>query len=171
MIKAFFHEMLAIVFAHNFNLASKFIIGTFDKLKLTYFPVLLDMLSQRPLATFVVAFNNLEQTTFIVGGNVLMDDDGLAPVVLTHDSSEHTSCFVLLKLLSAQNYVASFFENALTLVRACNRLHQALNLDVVFHLTPKYSFTTSVSALKFSVYAGVSDVVIHEVQWHFLPTI
>lgn len=60
MIEPFLHKVGVIVFAHDLNLAAQLVIRAFHQLELTNFLMLLDVLPQRALSAFVVAFDDFE---------------------------------------------------------------------------------------------------------------
>jgi hypothetical protein len=100
MIKALFHEVGCVVLAHDFDFAAEFVVRTFYKLKLAYILVLLNMLSQSALTTFVVAFHNLKEATIIVCTQVFEDDNRVATMVGTDHPSECAVSLMLIELLS-----------------------------------------------------------------------
>ena len=60
MIEPFLHKVGVIVLAHDLDLAAQLVIRTFHQLELTNFLMLLDVLPQRALSAFVVAFDDFE---------------------------------------------------------------------------------------------------------------
>jgi hypothetical protein len=73
MIETFFHQMLVSIFPEDFDFASKVVVGTFNKLELTYFFVLLDVLSECFLAALVITFNDFKETSLIVHIDVFVN--------------------------------------------------------------------------------------------------
>lgn len=92
--------MLVSVFPEDFNLASKVVVGTLNKLELTYLFMLLDVLSECFLAAFVIALNDFEKTSFIMHVYVFVNQNWGASEILADNSSEHAICFVLFKVFS-----------------------------------------------------------------------
>ncbi len=65
--------MLVSIFPEDFDFASKVVVGTFNKLELTYFFVLLDVLSECFLAALVITFNDFKETSLIVHIDVFVN--------------------------------------------------------------------------------------------------
>ena len=67
MIERLFIQMVLVVFAKDFYLATEVVIRTFHKLKLAHLPVAIKVLSLNLLTTFVVAINYFQEASLVMG--------------------------------------------------------------------------------------------------------
>jgi len=132
MVESLLLEMLNIVFAEDFDLAPKVIVGAFDQLVFTSLLMFVQVLSLDFLPAFIIAFNDLEEASFIVLMKIFVDYDCVAFLVRTIYSPEIASQLMRFNLLSLLPNCTSLFEQALSFVRTVNSLKRTVNIDVVF---------------------------------------
>ena len=155
--------MLLVVFAKVLNLASMVVIWALDQLVLALLLVLLDVLSEDAGAAFVVTFNDLEQTSLVMCSCILVHYDRVALGVGADYLPEGADLLVLFHVFPLDHCVATFFEETFAFVRAVELLKAAVNIQMMVHLAALDNFTALVAALKLSLLALLSYVVIHVV--------
>ena len=165
MVKVFFDQVLAIVFAQNFNFAAEIVVWAPDQLILANVSMLLDVLAQNSRAALVVTFDNLEQTALIVSLQVFEHDDRGAFVVGADDTAEGAAHPVVIHVFATHNRATTIFEKALALVGAAAYLFRAVHTKMFVHLAAFNDTPTGIVTLKFGLRTVITDVLIHLIEY------
>jgi len=122
-------------------------------------------------AALVVAFDHFIEATLIMGQGVLRYNDLLASMVHTVNPLEAADVLMVLHFSSLQLEGASFFEQALALIRTLDDFQGAGGTQVLVHPPSLDALPAVVSAIDLIVYTGLSNVIIYLNKGQAHPTV
>ena len=169
MVEALFHQVHFEVFPKDLDFASQVIVRAPHKLELALVFVRLHLLSNSFGAAFVVALNNLKQTSVIVLLGVFYHQHRHTFLILANDTSVAALVLMLVEVLPLHRQRTTIIEQRLSFVWTLNNLKFARSLAMLVHFSPVNLHAALVFARDFSLRASLTDVLVKLVKWKLGP--